>query len=211
MTEKQLAFLKTVTPPALETERGYGIPAAVTIAQAILESAGRVAGHWEWGASPLFRLANNPFGIKYSDTSPDAVYGEHDVATHEFISNHEQIVVAGFQHFPSLTEAFRQHALLLLRPRYAAAWRHRNDPRAYAICLGPRTADNPDGCGYATDPDYGRKLVALIDRCDLTRAAELYGASQAGPQQPAHAEAEADLSAVPPQPAPASAPPGGQS
>jgi flagellum-specific peptidoglycan hydrolase FlgJ len=215
LTEQQLEFLRIVTPPALDAEREFGIPSAVTIAQAILESAGRVRGHWEWGASPLFRLANNPFGIKYSDGSPDARYGAHEIATHEFIENHEQVVVAGFQHFPTLQEAFRQHALLLRSSRYAPAWRHRGDPRAYAMCLGPRTPANPEGCGYATDPEYGRKLVDLIDRYELARAAELYSSptaaiarsSQAGPQQPAHAEAEADRSVGQPQPAPASAPP----
>ncbi len=62
LSSQQLQFLMRVTPPALASESEYGIPACVTIAQAVLESA-TAAG---WGSSPLFRLANNPFGIKYA-------------------------------------------------------------------------------------------------------------------------------------------------
>ena len=40
----------------------YQVPACVTLAQAILESATSVG----WGSSSLFRIANNPFGIKFS-------------------------------------------------------------------------------------------------------------------------------------------------
>jgi len=39
---RQLEFLAQVVPPALQSERDCGIPACVTIAQAILESAARV-------------------------------------------------------------------------------------------------------------------------------------------------------------------------
>ena len=62
MTPQQLQFLLRVTPPALQSQREYEIPACITIAQAILESATPKLG---WGSSSLFRIANNPFGIKY--------------------------------------------------------------------------------------------------------------------------------------------------
>src|SRR5579863_10101915 len=61
LSAQQLQFLHQIVPGALESERAFTIPACVTIAQAILESA-TSAG---WGTSSLFRLANNPFGIKY--------------------------------------------------------------------------------------------------------------------------------------------------
>jgi hypothetical protein len=62
LTPQQSQFLSRVTPAAMASERLYGIPACVTIAQAILESATPKLG---WGSSVLFRVANNPFGIKY--------------------------------------------------------------------------------------------------------------------------------------------------
>ena len=63
VTRQQIQFLLRVAPPALQSEREYEIPACITLAQAILESA---TPRFGWGSSRLFRLANNPFGIKYS-------------------------------------------------------------------------------------------------------------------------------------------------
>jgi len=68
LTAQQLQFLLRVTPAALASERDFEIPASVTLAQAILESA-TPAG---WGSSTHYRLANNPFGIKYSHFVPAA-------------------------------------------------------------------------------------------------------------------------------------------
>jgi len=62
LTAQHLQFLLRVTPPALASQFRYEVPACVTIAQAILESATPVG----WGSSTLFRLANNPFGIKHT-------------------------------------------------------------------------------------------------------------------------------------------------
>ena len=68
LTSQQLQFLLRVTPSALESERVYEVPACVSIAQAILESATPKFG---WGNSVLFRVANNPFGIKHSHFSTE--------------------------------------------------------------------------------------------------------------------------------------------
>lgn len=67
LTPQQLQFLLRVTSAALQSQREYEVPACVTIAQAILESATPKFG---WGSSELFRIANNPFGIKYSHFVP---------------------------------------------------------------------------------------------------------------------------------------------
>jgi len=78
LSSQQLQFLMRVAPAALESERAYQIPASVTLAQAILESA-TSAG---WGSSSLFRIANNPFGIKYEHYgSGDRVIGQSDDRT----------------------------------------------------------------------------------------------------------------------------------
>jgi flagellum-specific peptidoglycan hydrolase FlgJ len=73
LTPQRLQFLLRVTPPALESQLRDEVPACVTIAQAILESATPQFG---WGSSSLFRVANNPFGIKYEHFgSGDRVIG----------------------------------------------------------------------------------------------------------------------------------------
>jgi hypothetical protein len=154
LTPQQLQFLMRVTPAALESQREYAIPACVTIAQAILESATPQLG---WGSSTLFRLANNPFGIKYchfpsgdvaigssghrtlgpsatqgtdepvnpsADHPTPEDYGHFDATTWEIENGQKKVVIAQFQRFPDLKEAFRCHALLLAQsPRYAPAMR----------------------------------------------------------------------------------------
>ncbi len=68
LCQQQLQFLFRVAPAAVASQREYEIPACVTIAQAILESSTPKFG---WGSSSLFRVANNPFGIKYCHFGPE--------------------------------------------------------------------------------------------------------------------------------------------
>ena len=55
-TKSQQAFISLVAPGAIAAQQRYGVPAAVTIAQAIEESA--------WGQSGLAAQYHNLFGIK---------------------------------------------------------------------------------------------------------------------------------------------------
>jgi flagellar protein FlgJ len=172
----QLSFLLRVTPPALESEREYGIPACITIAQAILESSTPQFG---WGSSSLFRLANNPFGIKYShrstvstpstpSTGPQAEQGEEDsgfveASTWEVINGVKEQAPAQFQRFSSLAEAFRAHARLLRSPRYRRAYEVRHEWKQFAEKLGPKRSEHdPDHCGYSTNPSYSAILTSLV-------------------------------------------------
>jgi hypothetical protein len=225
LAPQQLQFLLRVAPPALATEREYDVPACITIAQAILESA-TPAG---WGTSRLFLEAKNPFGIKYchwngtggwglgaGDKQPSSAtagqqpttnaryaapgpqppvpspqppqdYGHFDAATWEIENGQRKEIIAQFQRFPNLEEAFRAHALLLARtPRYAPAMAVvRNskletgnsgdefqlssfDFRAFAERLGPKTSQlDSEHCGYSTNPSYSAVLVQLVDELRL--------------------------------------------
>lgn len=162
---QQLQFLLRVTPAALASQRDYGIPACVTIAQAILESATPQFG---WGSSVLFRMANNPFGIKYchfpwgdrgmGPARDPAVhpnsgapghpipqdYGHFDATTWEIENGQKKAVFAEFQRFPNLEEAFRCHAFLLARlPRYGPAM------QAMRAAAGHDQADQAASAGGA--------------------------------------------------------------
>jgi flagellum-specific peptidoglycan hydrolase FlgJ len=157
---QELQFLTRVAPGALQGQRTHQIPACVTIAQSILESA-TSAG---WGTSSLFRLANNPFGIKYDHFAPLQDYGHFDAATWEVVNGQRQDVVAQFQRFPNLTAAFEAHARLLCSKRYEPAFAMRNDWRQFAERLGPKTSQLDNGhCGYSTNPQYGAALIKLVD------------------------------------------------
>lgn len=168
MTEEQENFLKLVAPAALKAEDSVRIPAAVIVAQAILESG--------WGKSRLFKEANNPFGIKNLDLPDD--YGEYRAPTTEFKNGKPYPAVAEFEKFRSLDDAFFHHAILFWRSkRYwpaVDAWLRRGNAFEFARLIGP--------AGYATDPQYGNKLANLIHQFKLASRANLHyyaGASAA--------------------------------
>lgn len=189
---QQLQFLLRVTPPALESQRVYEIPACITIAQAILESATALG----WGSSSLFRLANNPFGIEYghglvvapavravggsrmraidrwaarlSGEPLACEYGHFDVRTWEIENGCKKFATARFRRFPNLHEAFRVHAELLRTPRYRPAFDVRHDWKQFAERLGPKSSLlDTRHCGYSTNPSYSAELTTLVDAYQL--------------------------------------------
>jgi flagellum-specific peptidoglycan hydrolase FlgJ len=150
MNELQSAFLKMAVPAALETKRLLGVPASITIAQAILESG--------WGCSALSRKANNYFGIKASDhVAPDSYI---ELPTHEVVNGHNVEELAKFARYATVTDCFKAHACLLSQSsRYAPAMAERNDPAWFALELRR--------CGYSTNPLYDQELMHLVDLYDL--------------------------------------------
>lgn len=189
LSSQQLQFLLRVAPGALESERVYEVPACVTLAQAILESA-TSAG---WGSSSLFRIANNPFGIKFSHRAiepshdrpvlgstglpiPDP-YGAFDAQTWEIENGEKKVTIAQFQRFPNLNDAFKAHAQLLCSPHYLAAFAVRHDWQQFAERLGPQTSPlDSEHCGYSTNPSYSAELIKLVElyRLNDPRAVEWY-------------------------------------
>ena len=119
LNEHQIAGLRTVVPAAVAAEAALFLPRAftiVSIAQCIAESATRSG----WWTSRLYRVKNNPFGIKLGHRQ-GADYGHFDAATWEIVDGKKIEVIAEFQTFPNLREAFIAHAALLLRPMYRPA------------------------------------------------------------------------------------------
>jgi len=122
--------------------RQYNIPASITLAQGILESAS--------GTSYLARVANNHFGIKCGDDwDGPKVYKDDD---------HKNEC---FRKYKTPDESYRDHSLFLVnRKRYAFLFRF--SPSDYeAWAKGLKKA------GYATDPGYPSKLIYLIEKYDL--------------------------------------------
>ncbi len=210
LTSQRLHFLLRVTPPALESQLRHEVPACVTIAQAILESS---TPQYGWGSSLLFRVANNPFGIKYchrplgpSDHraiggtekpsadgpvtgSPDHPipqdYGHFDAQTWEIENGQKKVMIAQFQRFPNLAEAFTAHAQLFRAPRYRPAFEVRHDWKQFAERLGPKSSPlDSEHCGYSTNPSYSAELIKLVElyRLNDPRALQWY-ATGVDPQQ----------------------------
>lgn len=130
----------------------YGVPASVTLAQWALESA--------WGK----RLSgkHNCFGIKAKPGEPCTI-----VITHEVIAGKRVARTAMFRDYASLADAFAAHARLLATGRAYADFREALPDLVKATAaLGGGTPARPR---YATDPDYGHKLMAIIRGSQLTR------------------------------------------
>ncbi|HWR36006.1 MAG TPA: glucosaminidase domain-containing protein [Clostridia bacterium] len=149
MTRKEKLDLVTKFGAAARaTQKEYGVPASITVAQAILESS--------WGQSELAREGNNYFGIK---ARAGEEYCEFD--TTEYVAGVAGRERAKFRKFRSMQESFDGHARLLsCADRYQPAMAVKNDPLAFALQLKL--------CGYATDPKYPQKLTALIHQYNLT-------------------------------------------
>ena len=142
------AFISEIAPGAVAAQRRYGVPASVTIAQAIMESG--------WGQSVLAARDHNLFGIK--GTGPA---GSDLLPTREFQSGHWVKVDAGFRVYHNDAESIDDHGRLLATSGfYTGAMQVRREPDAFARAL--------TGV-YATDPDYGSQLITLMQRYQLHR------------------------------------------
>lgn len=159
MTEAENAFLQATALPAIATQREYGVPASITLAQAILESG--------WGETELARQANNYFGIKTRDPEQ---YVEFETA--EYVKGQRVTVVANFARYATVDAGFLAHAqLLALAARYQPAMNVRRDPALFAEQL--------QKCGYSTNPNYAAELMQLVREFHLTQ----YDAVANGPQR----------------------------
>jgi len=146
-------FINSVGVAAQRSRRTTGVPASVTVAQAILES--------DWGRSRLTRQGNNLFGIKALGGASGPA-GTVTLATWEHVNGDDVIVQAPFKAYYTLEESIDDHGRFFTRnKRYADALAIAGDARAFARAI--------QDDGYATDPSYASKLIRLMDRYDLYR------------------------------------------
>jgi flagellum-specific peptidoglycan hydrolase FlgJ len=140
-TATQRAFISQVAPGAVAAQRRYGIPAAVTIAQAIDESG--------WGQSQLATADHNLFGIKGTGPAGTSVR-----PTEEYLNGSWVATTASFRVYNSWAESIADHSKLLATGEsYQQAMTNRQSPDAFANDL--------TGV-YATDPNYGSSLISIM-------------------------------------------------
>lgn len=148
-------FIVSIAPWAQESQARTGVPASVTIGQAILESG--------WGDSALSMYAANYFGIKCSRTVTTVRTGCVAMSTTEYDTGGTgRTEVAEFRSYRRVVDSFVDHGLLLRGlKRYAKAFQHKDDPARFVAEL--------QAGGYATDPNYARLVTGLIEQYDLGR------------------------------------------
>ncbi|MEO0045076.1 MAG: hypothetical protein RL705_267 [Bacteroidota bacterium] len=141
-TEMVLAYIDQYKSIAKENMIKTGIPASITLGQAILESGA--------GTGPLSIQANNHFGIKCHKewTGPSIKYTDDEENE-------------CFRKYDDPSGSFRDHSYFLTsRPRYAELFQFgKDDYKSWAYGL--------KAAGYATDPKYPDKLIGLIERYQL--------------------------------------------
>ena len=147
------AFIDRHAPAARASQQATGVPASVTLAQAILETG--------WGDSALAREDHNYFGMKCFGSPGRYAIGCRDYATFECSPIGGCFdVEATFRAYDNPRDSYRDHGELLSQwPRYAAAMEHRDDPDRFAREL--------QDAGYATDPQYADKLIGIMEKYGL--------------------------------------------
>ena len=141
-------FIMRLSTAAVASAKATGVPASITIAQAALESG--------WGESALTKTGNNLFGIK-----ADSLWRGQTLTmnTKEFIKGQWVMVPALWRKYPSWQASIDDHAAFLKRnPRYKACFLSTMAP-AFARALAQ--------AGYATDPEYVNKLIAVMAKHQL--------------------------------------------
>ena len=134
-------YIRIYNELAVVEMKRSGIPASITLAQGLLESAN--------GNSRLAVVANNHFGIKCHGWEGEVVYHDDDEKGECFRS------------YDNARDSYLDHTdFLMSRSRYAFLFDYKStDYKNWA--KGLRKA------GYATDPKYPQRLISLIERYNL--------------------------------------------
>lgn len=127
---------------AVDNMEVYGIPASITMAQAILESG--------FGNGYLARVANNHFCIKCKKSW-----------TGRTITHADDRPDDCFRVYDSVEESFEDHANFLCNgQRYEFLFAYDTDDyKSWAKGLKQ--------AGYATAPDYAERLIGVVERYNL--------------------------------------------
>ncbi|MFL0366088.1 glucosaminidase domain-containing protein [Pseudobacillus sp. 179-B 2D1 NHS] len=131
----------------IKTERG--IPASIILGQIILESSGRYNG-----LSGLAYQGKNLYGVKGTGTA-----GSIYMNTTEYVNGKKITVKAKFAKYATYYDSMQAHADLLMKERYQKHLRHARTIEEYAQGIKKG--------GYATDPNYARLLVGVIEKYGL--------------------------------------------
>ena len=149
LTEEK--FIQTIVDSLKGQE--HNILPSVTIAQAILES--------NWGKSSLAKEACNLFGIKASNDWTGAVYKKQ--TREQKPTGEVYTITADFRKYGSYLESIKDHDRFFT----STPWRVQNYKRVLEAKNYKTQALALRECGYATDLNYGNKLIQLIERLGL--------------------------------------------
>lgn len=142
MTPSRQQYIEQYAEYAMEQMRRYGIPASVTLAQGIIESAD--------GRSTLANTANNHFGVK-------GTYHGNYVLADDDRPNEK------FKKYDNVGQSYEDHSKVLMAQRYRkhTAGLSADDYRGWAAAI--------QRGGYASDKRYVNTLVSVIEGAGLQK------------------------------------------
>jgi murein DD-endopeptidase MepM/ murein hydrolase activator NlpD len=142
MTPSRQQYIEQYAEYAMEQMRRYGIPASVTLAQGIIESAD--------GRSTLTNTANNHFGVK-------GTYHGNYVLADDDRPNEK------FKKYDNVGQSYEDHSKVLMAQRYRkhTAGLSADDYRGWAAAI--------QRGGYASDKRYVNTLVSVIEGAGLQK------------------------------------------
>jgi murein DD-endopeptidase MepM/ murein hydrolase activator NlpD len=142
MTPSRQQYIEQYAEYAMEQMRRYGIPASVTLAQGIIESAD--------GRSTLANTANNHFGVK-------GTYHGNYVLADDDRPNEK------FKKYDNVGQSYEDHSKVLMAQRYRkhTAGLSVDDYRGWAAAI--------QRGGYASDKRYVNTLVSVIEGAGLQK------------------------------------------
>ena len=163
LNARYLDYINRYKDIAMEHSKTLGIPASITLAQGLLESRA--------GQSYLATRGNNHFGIKCHKWAGEAV--EYD----------DSLKHDCYRKYETAEESFNDHAKFLKGKRYSPLYEHH-------VSKYKHWAHGLRRYGYAEDPAYPQKLIALIEQYELykydaaTRDTSVIDGTAPIPQQP---------------------------
>jgi flagellum-specific peptidoglycan hydrolase FlgJ len=142
------AYIERYSKIAVAEMDKFGIPASITMAQAIIESRS--------GKSALAVYNNNHFGIKCFSKSCAAGH-----CSNYTDDNHKDF----FRKYANSTDSWREHSQFLMKNRYRDLLKFGKNYKVWARGLRD--------FGYATDQSYDKKLISVIERYELNKLDDL--------------------------------------
>ncbi|QBQ96349.1 flagellar assembly peptidoglycan hydrolase FlgJ [Paraburkholderia pallida] len=148
--EKVDAFVNKLAGGAQQASAATGIPARFIVGQAALESG--------WGKREIMKAdgstSHNVFGIK---ATKDWTGKTVSTMTTEYVNGTPHRVVEKFRAYDSYDDAMTDYAnLLKSNPRYASVINSSHSAESFAHGM--------QRAGYATDPQYAKKLMSIMQQ-----------------------------------------------
>ena len=142
MTASRQKYIEEHAAEAMEQMRRYGIPASITLAQGIIESAE--------GKSMLSRTANNHFGVK----------GEFNG---QFVRADDDKPNEKFKKYDNVGQSYEDHSKVLMADRYQKYTRNLSADDYKGWAAGIKAG------GYATAKNYVSTIVGVIEGANLQK------------------------------------------